>query len=174
MESTLGLSRGKVSLVSHDARWRELYKCEESDLRRRLGAWIVAVEHIGSTAVPGLDAKPILDLMIAVTSLQLPGAFFSELYDVGYEHRQLDTVPGRLFFAKGSEIARTHNLSVCETESPFWTSHIAFRDRLRSDERLARQYAFLKHQLAAQFPDDRCAYTRGKESFIRSVIAVAR
>jgi GrpB-like predicted nucleotidyltransferase (UPF0157 family) len=174
MEPPLGLPRGKVCLVSHHPRWGELYQCAEADLRRCLGTWIVAMEHIGSTAIAGLEAKPILDLMIAMRSLRLPSEVFAKLYDIGYEHRDQDTVPGRLFFAKGAETARTHYLSVCEAESPFWKSHIEFRDKLRADDRLARDYAHLKRQLAEQFPDDRHAYTNAKESFIHSVITADR
>jgi GrpB-like predicted nucleotidyltransferase (UPF0157 family) len=153
MEPPLGLPRGKVSVVSHDPRWGEL---------------------IGSTAVAGLDAKPILDLMLAMRSLQVPRDVFRKLSDIGYEHRAADPVPDRLFFAKGDEGARTHYLSICEFESAFWTSHIDFRDRLRADNRLAREYAALKHELAERFPDDRSAYTNAKECFIRSVSDAAR
>jgi GrpB-like predicted nucleotidyltransferase (UPF0157 family) len=174
MEPPLGLPRGKVCLVSHDPRWSKLYQYAEADLRRCLGTWVVAMEHIGSTAIAGLEAKPILDLMIAVRSLQLPSEVFTKLYDIGYEHRDQDTVPGRRFFAKGAETARIHYLSVCESESTFWKSHIEFRDKLRADARLARDYAHLKRQLAQQFPDDRHAYANAKESFIHSVIAAAR
>jgi len=174
MEPPLGLPRGKVSVVSHDPRWAELYQCAAADLRRYLGDWIVALAHIGSTAVADLDAKPILDLMLAVKSLQLPREVFRELSDIGYEHRAEDTVPGRLFFAKGDDGARTHYLSICESESAFWMSHIAFRDMLRADDRLARQYAALKHRLAERFPDDRRAYGNAKECFIRSVLDAAR
>jgi GrpB-like predicted nucleotidyltransferase (UPF0157 family) len=174
MEPPLGLPRGKVSVVPHDPRWGELYQCAEADLRRHLGDWIVAMAHIGSAAVAGLDAKPILDLMLAARSLQLPREVFRKLSDMGYEHRAEDNVPGRLFFAKGDDSARTHYLSICESESAFWTSHIAFRDILRANDRLARQYARLKHQLAEQFPDDRRAYTNAKEFFVRSVIDAAK
>jgi GrpB-like predicted nucleotidyltransferase (UPF0157 family) len=173
MEPPLGLPRGKVSLVSHDPRWAQLYECAETDLRGRLGAWIVAMAHIGSTAVAGLDAKPILDLMIAVRSLRLPSEVFTELSAGGYERRPEDCVPGRLFFAKGDDSARTHYLSICEAESPFWASHIAFRDRLRADGRLVQEYSRLKRQLTEQFPYDRIAYTNAKEFFIHSVIAGA-
>jgi GrpB-like predicted nucleotidyltransferase (UPF0157 family) len=169
MEPPLGLPRGKVSVVAHDPRWGELYQCAAADLRRDLGEWVIAMAHIGSTAVAGLDAKPILDLMLAVRSLRLPREVFVKLSDIGYEHRAEDKVPGRLFFAKGDAGARTHYLSICESESAFWASHIAFRDRLRADDRLAREYARLKHQLAERFPDDRSAYGNAKEWFIRSL-----
>jgi GrpB-like predicted nucleotidyltransferase (UPF0157 family) len=167
----LGLARGKVCVVPHDPRWSALYQSAEADLQACLGAWIVAIEHVGSTAVAGLDAKPILDLMIAVRSLRLPSEVFAQLSNLGYEHRDQDSVPGRLFFVKGPEATRTHYLSICESDSPFWTSHLAFRDKLRADKSLAADYARLKHQLAEQFPDDRGAYTTAKESFIHAVMA---
>jgi GrpB-like predicted nucleotidyltransferase (UPF0157 family) len=171
MEPVLGLPRNEVRLVKHDPRWAQLYELAAAALRECLGERLRGIEHIGSTAIPGVDAKPILDLMAAVPCLNLPDEVFSDLGNIGYQHRNLDTVPGRLFFAKGPEIARTHHLSVCEVGSPFWSSHLAFRDALRGDEQLAQEYAALKRRLAQQFPYDRLAYTEAKEGFILSVIA---
>jgi len=130
-----------------------------------------AVEHIGSTAIPGLDAKPIIDIMAGVASLDVSKEFIADLQGVGYQHRNLDAVPGRLFFAKGSESNRTHNLSVCETGSRFWVGRIAFRDALRSNPEWAREYGTLKRRLAQQYPHNRLAYTQAKEPFIVSVMA---
>lgn len=170
-QSTLGLPRHDVRLVTHDPRWPALYELAAVELRACLGERIRDIEHIGSTAIPGLEAKPILDLMVAVSGLPLSEDFHGDLHDIGYQYRDLDTVPGRLFFAKGPESARTHYLSVCEVGSPFWISHLAFRDALRSDERLAQEYAALKRRLAQQFPHDRFEYSDAKAQFIRSVIA---
>jgi GrpB-like predicted nucleotidyltransferase (UPF0157 family) len=171
MEPVLGLPRDEVRLVKHHPRWAQLYELAAADLRHCLGGRVRGIEHIGSTAIPGIDAKPILDLMAAVPCLKLSDELLSDLGNIGYQHRNLDAVPGRLFFAKGPETARTHNLSVCEVGSPFWISHLAFRDALRGNERLAQEYAALKRRLALQFPHNRLAYTEAKEGFILSVIA---
>jgi GrpB-like predicted nucleotidyltransferase (UPF0157 family) len=170
MEPVLGLPRHEVRLVEHDPRWAQLYDLAAADLRHCLGERVRGIEHIGSTAIPGIDAKPILDLIAAVPCVNLSDKEISDLGNIGYQHRNLDTVPGRLFFAKGLETARTHYLSVCEVGSPFWISHLAFRDALRGNERLAQEYAALKRRLAQQFPHNRFAYNDAKQGFILSII----
>lgn len=167
----LGLSPHEVRLVPHDPRWLALYEHAAAELRACLGKRVSDIEHIGSTAIPGLEAKPILDLMAAVVTLPVSEDSRRDLRDIGYEHRDRDPVPGRLFFVRGPESARTHSLSVCEVGSSFWLSHIAFRDALKADDRLTKEYAALKRRLAQQFPQDRLRYTDAKAPFIRSVIA---
>ena len=170
MNSVLGLARKTVQLVPYDARWPTLFEREAVHIRKHLGPHIREIVHIGSTAVPGLDAKPIIDLMAGITELRAPWSLFVQLADVGYEHRPHDTVSDRLFFAKDSHGLRTHNLSVCEWGSPFWVSHLEFRNRLRSDKDIANAYAKLKRELAGKYPDDRVAYTDAKDQFIAAAV----
>jgi GrpB-like predicted nucleotidyltransferase (UPF0157 family) len=167
----LGLARKTVQLVSYDTQWPALFEREAALIRDHLGPDVLAIVHVGSTAVPGLDAKPIIDLMAGVSDLRVSWSCFARLAGLGYEHRPLDTVPDRLFFAKDAGDLRTHNLSVCVTESPFWRSHVRFRDRLRSEHGLAMAYLKLKRALAHKFPDDRVAYTDAKDQFIAAAIA---
>jgi GrpB-like predicted nucleotidyltransferase (UPF0157 family) len=169
--SVLGAARTDVRLVPYDPRWVELYRIAVNELRDCLGCRVTAFEHIGSTAVPGLDAKPIIDIMAGVASLNLSKEFITDLQGIGYEHRNTDTVLGRLFFAKGPESNRTHNLSACETGSKFWLGRVAFRDALRINKECAQQYGALKRRLAQQYPHNRLAYTEAKEPFILSVMA---
>ena len=173
-ESVLGVPRTDVRLVPYDPRWIELYRIAASKLRDCLGHRMTAVEHIGSTAIPGLTAKPIIDIMAGVSTFDLSKELIAVLQGIGYEHRNSDTVLGRLFFAKGSESNRTHNFSVCEAGSEFWLGRVAFRDALRTNKELAQQYATLKQRLAQQHPHNRLAYTEAKEPFILSVMANAR
>jgi GrpB-like predicted nucleotidyltransferase (UPF0157 family) len=170
MSNPLGLSRKSVRLVAYDHRWPLLFVEEVALLHPLFGTEIADVAHIGSTAVPGLDAKPVLDLLVALPSLRAPASLYLSLAAVGYEHRPLDTVPDRLFFAKGPQDHRTHNLSACETGSNFWRAHIQFRDRLRADPEVAKAYVELKYRLARQYPFDRLAYANGKESFIERIV----
>jgi GrpB-like predicted nucleotidyltransferase (UPF0157 family) len=170
MNSVLGLAHKTVQLVPYDARWPVLFEREAALIRKQLGPHVLGIVHIGSTAVPGLDAKPIVDVMVGVADLRVPLLLFSQLEDLGYVHRPRDTVPDRLFFAKDSSGLRTHNLSVCEFRSPFWDSHVKFRDRLRSDNNTAHAYAQLKRVLAERFPHDRVAYTDAKDQFIAAAI----
>jgi len=169
-ELILGVPRSHVRLVPHDPRWLLCYTAAEIELRRCLGHRLIAIEHVGSTAVPGLDAKPIIDIMVGVASLDLPPGLMADLEQLGYEHQPADTVTGRVFFSKGPESGRTHHLSVCEVGSHCWLRQTAFRDALRADPLLRQQYADLKQQLAQRYPRDRAAYTAAKEPFIHTVM----
>jgi GrpB-like predicted nucleotidyltransferase (UPF0157 family) len=173
-ELILGVPRSEVRLASHDPRWLDCYTAAANDLKECLGNRLIAIEHVGSTAVPGLDAKPIIDIMVGVASLDLAPGFMANLEQLGYEHHPADTVAGRVFFSKGPESARTHHLSVCEVASDFWLRQTAFRDALRADSLLRQQYAALKQQLAQRYPRDRIAYTAAKEPFIHTVMTQAR
>jgi GrpB-like predicted nucleotidyltransferase (UPF0157 family) len=141
-----------------------------SELASAIGAWAKGIEHIGSTAVPGLVAKPVLDIMAGVATLHVPKEFFVRVAAIGFEHRPLDTVEGRLFFARGPTALRTHNLSVCEFHSDFWNERVLFRDRLRADLDLAKAYESLKLELARRFPNDRVKYTDAKAEFIETMV----
>jgi len=166
----IGLERRKVRISAHDPRWPGLFAQEAARILDRLGPGDWAIEHIGSTAVPDLAAKPVIDILLGVASLRAPIAIYDALADLGYAHRPLDDLPDRLFFVRESEAGRTHNLSVCEAQSPFWSDHLRFRDRLRADVGLARTYEALKRALAAQFPDDRVRYTWAKDAFVADAL----
>jgi GrpB-like predicted nucleotidyltransferase (UPF0157 family) len=173
MVEAIGLERGTVRIIPYDARWPDLFEHEAALIRGLLGANVCELVHIGSTAVPGLAAKPVIDLMLATGSLRAPLSLYENLHRLGYDHRPLDTVPDRLFFAKDCEAGRTHNLSVCEADSGFWSAHLCFRDRLRTDNQLARTYVTLKYELATRYPDDRLGYTDAKDEFVARVLAGA-
>jgi GrpB-like predicted nucleotidyltransferase (UPF0157 family) len=167
----IGLERSTVRIAPYDRRWPALFEEEAARIRRRLGGALLALEHVGSTAVPGLAAKPIIDLMLAVASLRVPLVLFEMLGQLGYQHRPLDPIADRLYFVMERNGLRTHHLHVCELDSTFWTSHLRFRNRLRSDPELAKAYEGLKFELAAQFPNDRLAYTDAKEPFVVRALA---
>lgn len=166
----LGLSRAEVRVAPHHPAWARLFADEAARLRTALGNAVIDVEHIGSTSVPGLAAKPILDLAASIPSLADAPALVPALRRLGYEHKPDPEIPERMYFVKGPPERRTHHLSLAEPGSRFWRTHLGFRDRLRADPELAAAYARLKHELAARHPGDRLAYTSGKESFIRSVL----
>ena len=167
----LGLGRREVRLVPHDPRWADAYQHEAERLRQALGAHALEIAHIGSTAVPGLTAKPLLDIMVAITSLGERDQVVPLLAQVGYEYRPHDTIAERLFFIVGEPDARRVNLSLAERHSAYWRDHLAFRDILRARPEVAEAYARLKASLAEQYPDDRLAYTAAKGEFVASVLA---
>jgi GrpB-like predicted nucleotidyltransferase (UPF0157 family) len=166
----IGCERETAHVVAYDSRWPDFYESEASLIRSNLGVAAPDIAHIGSTAVPGLEAKPIIDIMLAIPCLRAPKTLFVALADLGYEHRPYDDIPDRLFFGKHAGSLRTHNLSVCEVNSDFWRRHMLFRDRLRSSAELSRSYGQLKSELAVRHPTDLVAYTNGKNAFVASAL----
>jgi GrpB-like predicted nucleotidyltransferase (UPF0157 family) len=169
--AVFGLARREVRLVPHDPRWAEAYRREAERLRHALGVHALAIAHIGSTAVPGLPAKPLLDIMVAITSLEERDAVIPLLERAGYEFRPHDALPERLFFILEAPEARRVNLSLAAWDSAFWRDHLAFRDILRACPDLADAYARLKAELAERYPDDRLAYTAAKGEFVARTLA---
>ena len=168
----IGLSRDSVLVVAYQPQWAESFRREAARLRSVLGSAVGQIEHVGSTSVPGMIAKPIIDLTAAVETLSSASTLVPVLKRLGYAHRPNDPVPGRLFFALGPRTHRTHHLSLAEVASNFWHEHIAFRDCLLGNRSVAEQYASLKQRLAAQFGHDRPSYTAAKEEFIRHALGM--
>ena len=172
MKPALGLKRGQVTLVPYDPRWPGLFEEAASQLRTSLGSTILDVHHVGSTAVPGLCAKPILDILVSIRDFDAARQLVPQLAELGYEFRPDEEIPDRHYFRRppGGEI-RTHHLSLSEPESHHHRVTLAFRDALRRDPQLAAAYARLKLELAQRFPFDRPAYIEGKSQFVRDVLA---
>lgn len=165
-----------VVLMPYDGQWPHLFAQEAARVRHLLGDLVTRVEHIGSTAVPGLDAKPIIDLLVGVRSLhEGEQQAVPPLEAIGYSYWRDNPNQERMFLVKGlpPNGPRTHHLHMVEPTSAEW-ERVLFRDYLRAHPDEAQQYAQLKHQLAAQFPYDREAYTDGKASYIVAVMAKAR
>ncbi|GGU37448.1 GrpB family protein [Lentzea flava] len=167
----------RAEVRPHDPRWIVRAEAECSRLADLLAPWVVdGVEHIGSTAVPGLAAKPIVDLMVSVADLdavvaQASGLLVAEGWV--YVAPELDRRPWRRFFVKpdASGRRREAHLHLVQAGHPRWTDQIRFRDALRNDARLARAYEDLKQRLATENGHDREAYTAGKAAFVASVLA---
>jgi len=133
----------------------------------------LTVEHIGSTAVPGLGAKPIIDILVGAPSLAHIEACIPALRDYGYRYvpEFEKALPQRRYFTRTDGHPGNFHVHAVVQGSDFWRTHLAFRDALRADPALAADYWKLKQRLAARFPDDRAAYTDGKSDFIRGVLA---
>ncbi len=166
----IGLKRGTVDVVPYALDWGPAFQKEALLLRKALGQAALAIEHIGSTAIPGMPAKPIIDLMVAVADLAKSRQLIPLLEDAGYDHRPHDCVPDRHFFAKGEDGERTHHLSMADASSTFWRCQMSFRDYLRTDHQAAVQYANLKIELASKCHNDRNSYTDAKEPFILGIL----
>jgi len=144
-------------------------------LRQIQGEDSLGVEHIGSTSVPGLAAKPVIDIMVAIESLQHAAKHIPELEERGYLYRSHDTVPERMFFAKEPiPEFRTHQLNLTELGSGFWVNQIAFRDYLRVHEDIAEEYVNLKLYLAEEYERTQVLDIDGKTAFVRRVLKLAK
>lgn len=164
----LGLQKGIVKLAPHTELWHQLFAEEEARLREAIGEHVVAIEHIGSTAICGLPAKPIIDIAAAVREAVDAQACVRLLENIGYEYRGESGIAGRYYFVKGEP--RTHHLHMVESGSDFWRDHLLFRDYLRRHREVAEKYERLKRDLAIKYEKDRGAYTEGKSRFIEEVL----
>ena len=148
-----------------------LFEEASAQLKAALGSAILAVHHVGSTAVPGLCAKPILDVLVSVPDFEDAKRLIEPLHALDYEFRPDEEIPDRHYFRRppGGEI-RTHHLSLAEPGSRYHRVTLAFRDALRRDPELAAAYARLKLTLAQRFPRNRPAYIEGKTEFVMHVL----
>lgn len=164
-----------VVLTEYDPRWPARFEYEKSRILHALGERAVAIEHIGSTAVPGLGAKPIIDIMVAVRSLKddLP-ACIEPLRRLGYEYVSRPDFADSVFFCHGVWGPSTRHLHLTEYGSAFWHEKLLFRDFLRLHTETATEYYTLKRSLAAEHSTNRTAYTDAKTSYIRAVVNRAR
>jgi GrpB-like predicted nucleotidyltransferase (UPF0157 family) len=154
-----------IQLVAYDASWPDRARTEAGALEHALRAWLAgSVEHVGSTAVPGLEAKPTIDLMAPVRDLEAARDAFVPLAELGYQHAPHR--PNLHWFCKPSPAVREFHLVLVERTDPEWAARLRFRDRLRSDPAAAADYVALKRDLARRFPDDREAYTDAKAAFV--------
>ena len=153
--------------------WPMRFANERKLLEGPLRQWLVGpIEHIGSTAVPGLVAKPIIDLMAPVATLQRSLGAIAAAVAEGYVHYPYKPEVMH-WFCKPSPAQRTHHLHLVPFKGSIWMQRLAFRDALRLDAELAARYGELKHELAAKFKHDREAYTEAKSSFIQAVLTSA-
>ncbi len=167
----LGLREDCVCVADYHPAWPHLFEQERARIAAALAAETVRIEHIGSTAVPGLAAKPILDIAVAVADLDAAAPrVIAALESLGYLFRGEYGLAGRLYFVRGTP-RRTHHLHVVTTGSPHWNHWLQFRDCLRAEPETARQYRELKQALAGRFCENRPAYTESKTEFIESLLA---
>lgn len=147
-----------------------MFESERALLEATLRTWLVAgIEHVGSTAVEGLAAKPVIDIMAPVRSLQASTGAIASLRGLQYVYFPYKAESMHWFF-KPSPDLRTHHLHLVPHQSRLWCDRLEFRNALRRSRALATEYAALKYRLAARFAADREAYTAGKSTFVRQVL----
>jgi GrpB-like predicted nucleotidyltransferase (UPF0157 family) len=159
-----------IEVVEYDPRWPELFKAEAEKVQQALGCNCIEIHHMGSTSVPGLKAKPIIDMLPVVRDIQEVENAIEAMESLGYEAKGEYGVPFRRYFQKG-KMARTHHVHVFQEGNPEISRHLKFRDWMRSHPPDAEKYGQLKVELAKKFPQDISGYCNGKEAFIASIDA---
>lgn len=158
----------KVEVLPYDGQWKSRFSEEAEAIRKILGDQCLDIHHIGSTAIEGLAAKPIIDLMPAVRDINEMNKLNQQFEALGYEVKGENGIPGRRYFQKGGDI-HTHHVHIYETGNPEICRHLAFRNYLRGHPMEAAGYGRLKLQLAAAFPWDIEQYIAGKEATVTSI-----
>jgi len=160
-------------VTSYNPEWPRLYREERSLLCAILGTSILRIHHIGSTAIPGMCAKPIIDMLGETQGLALVDALSPELQKAGYAAKGENGIPGRRYFRKGNPLLHTHHLHVFGVGDANIERHLAFRDYLRSHARVAKSYCELKQELAVEFEYDPAGYQEGKSELASALEAQA-
>jgi len=168
-----GAGEEPVGIEPYDSSWPARFEEERAAVADAIGDWVVGgIHHVGSTAVPGLDAKPVIDILVGVSDLPSSRGCIEPLRRIAYlytPHRASEMH----WFCKPNPARRTHHLHLVPTGSRRFREELAFRDHLRSHAEVAAEYAALKRTLAARFERDRGGYTAAKEGFIRAVLDAA-
>ena len=160
----------KVEVVPHNPRWRDAFEAEAKHLAAALGENVVAIHHIGSTAIPDIYAKPIVDLLVEVRDITQVDGQSSAMESLGYEVMGEYGIPGRRYFRKDNqEGVRTHHIHVFEVGATDVERHLAFRDYMMAYPEEAQRYSELKRQLAEEHPQRPDGYIDGKDGFIKEI-----
>ncbi|PPS46161.1 GrpB family protein [Chroococcidiopsis sp. TS-821] len=164
----------KVEVVPYNPQWRDAFAREKQQVWQALGDNVVAIHHIGSTAIPGIYAKPIIDLLVEVKEIAKIDQYNLSMEALGYEAMGEFGIPGRRYFRKNNAAGvRTHHVHAFEAGEPEVAKHLAFRDYTIAHWEDAQQYSDLKRELARKYPYDIDSYMDGKHEFIQQMNAKA-
>lgn len=166
---TLGLRDDEVHLDPYSSAWAEAGAAECHRLLTALHRWTRRVEHVGSTAVPGLAAKPVIDICVGVQDLRHADAMAVEMAALGYDYPGDVGIPDDRVFGREPGW-RTHLVHVVVADGPRWWAYLRFRDALRADPALRQEYEVLKRALATSYAADRYTYTQHKSEFVERVV----
>ncbi|KAA0550358.1 GrpB family protein [Bacillus sp. BGMRC 2118] len=158
----------KIEVVPYQKKWKSLYAFEEKLISSILGEQVVHIHHIGSTAIPNMMAKPVIDILVEVKDIDKVDEFNCKFIEVGYEPKGENGILHRRYFQKGGDV-RTHHVHIFKANHPEVTRHVAFRDYLIEHPAEAKEYEELKKNLALQHMFDANKYNNGKSEFIREL-----
>lgn len=158
----------EVVVVDYDPEWPAIFEQLRTEIWPAVSELAISIEHVGSTSVPGLAAKPVVDLDVVVPPGRVPEGI-ARLEALGYEHRGDLGIPGREALRRPPDAPR-HHLYLCPADSPALANHLAIRDHLRANPPVAERYGALKNDLARRFPNDIDAYIEGKTDFLVAIL----
>ncbi|MBO0998803.1 GrpB family protein [Bacillus sp. SD075] len=158
----------KVEVVPYMIEWSQLFHDECQKLQDIFGSEMIMLDHIGSTAIPDIYAKPVIDILAVVKDMEYVDGFNKEMEEIGYDARGENGISGRRFFRKGGD-ERTHHIHMFQKGHVEIARHLDFRDYLLAHRTEAQKYSRLKQRLAVEFPDDIKGYVNGKNDFIKKV-----
>lgn len=170
-KNIVGLERGKVALMPHNPEWDNIFQSEKKRLLKALGKTVLDIQHVGSTAIPNISAKPIIDIAILVTSLGETGKRGGLMEKLGY-YKKKEERKDRLLFIKGPEEDRMVYVHIGDGSSDEVREMILFRDHLLQNPAVAEEYMRMKQKLAGKYPHDRESYTAAKGEFIKQMLQV--
>ncbi len=171
----IGQHKRNFELVPYRSGWRDLFAQEAQLLQSVLGETALQIEHIGSTSIPGMAAKAIIDIVVAVPALTRSSELITSLDSFGYTYKPFDKIRERLFFAKEIQPEiRTHHLSLTEQGSSFWENHLLFRDYLRQNDELAAEYIDVKKGFADYYARTNHIDAEWKSDFVARVLELAQ
>ncbi len=173
-EEIIGLDQKIVKLARFSPEWIKLYKDEEKRLENAIGSSVIDIQHIGSTSIPWLCAKPIIDILVGVDSMRTADKTISIMEKIGYRFKGEAGIPGRYFFVKGTEDKRTHHLHMIVHNTERWGNYLLFRECLLKDKTIRENYCKLKINLAKKYEHNRELYTESKTDFINETLVKAK
>jgi GrpB-like predicted nucleotidyltransferase (UPF0157 family) len=159
----------RIEVVPHNPNWKKKFKLEARIIKSIFYEEIITIHHIGSTAIPDISAKPIIDILVEVQDINKIDEYNTEMIERGYIPKGESGIPERRLFIKGSEEFRTFHVHVFEKENPEITRHLNFRDYMIAHSKEAQEYSQLKEYLAKKYPENIDGYIDGKEEFIKSI-----
>lgn len=172
----IGLKKGTVKIVPYHKEWMKLFEKERGRLEKALRTKVVDIQHVGSTSIPNMPAKPIIDINVGIKMMKNSGKFIKLFKSLGYEYNpKFGSERAHMVFSKGSQVSTTHFLHLMRYNGVIWKKHLSFRNYLREHESDAKKYEQLKKSLQKKFINDRSRhnYIINKAEFIKSIVRKA-
>jgi GrpB-like predicted nucleotidyltransferase (UPF0157 family) len=166
----IGLKNDTVQIVPYDSEWKNLFEIEKDKISKIFGNSIIGIEHVGSTSVEGLIAKPIIDVTVGINDyIENIAGIVSGFVKNGYKDKGDQKDDGGYLIAKEENDITTFHIHIVEYGAGLWEIYLSFRDKLRTDPRIFKEYTELKTSLAKKYSGERLKYTKSKDQFIKSI-----